>query len=96
MESLSVTRPLSSNNGAKQYTWITNETEVHEPVNHNLTHRHEIIETVPVTIVCQLSGEMGNNLGMLGRCLSLKLWLESGAFYNSTNQTGAVQPGCVA
>ena len=72
----------------QQYAWMTNEMEVHQPVNHNLTHHHEIIETVPVTIVCQLSGEMGNNLGKLGRCLSLKWWLESGAFYNSTNKLG--------
>mmetsp|Transcript_2701 Transcript_2701/g.3847 ORF Transcript_2701/g.3847 Transcript_2701/m.3847 type:complete len:392 (+) Transcript_2701:160-1335(+) len=63
---------------------ISNEMEVHhEPVNH-----HDIIETVPVTIVCQLSGEMGNNLAKLGRCLSLKWWLESGAFYNSTDKLG--------
>ncbi len=47
---------------------------------------HDIIDTVPITIVCQLAGEMGNNLGRIGRCLSLKWWLESGAFYNSTDK----------
>ncbi len=67
-----------------QYASVSNEMEVHhEPVNH-----HDIIDTVPITIVCQLSGEMGNNLGKLGRCLSLKWWLESEAFYNSTDKLG--------
>ena len=61
-------------------------------VHHNLTsyspHHDEILETVDVTIACQLSGEMGNNLGKLGHCLSLKYWLESGEFYNSTHKFG--------
>jgi len=61
-------------------------------VHHNLTtyspDHDDILETVDVTIACQLSGEMGNNLGKLGHCLSLKYWLESGAFYNSTHKFG--------
>jgi len=72
----------------QKYAGITNEMEAHQPTNHSLTYQYEIVETVPVTIVCQLSGEMGNNLGKLGRCLSLKWWLESGAFYNSTHKFG--------
>jgi len=73
----------------QQYAGITNEMEAYyQLTNHTLTHHHEIVETVPVTIVCQLSGEMGNNLGKLGHCLSLKWWLESGAFYNSTHKFG--------
>jgi len=48
----------------------------------------DIIETKQVTILCQLSGEMGNNLGKLGHCLSLKWWLEGGTFYNSTLRRG--------
>jgi len=67
----------------QQYASMSTEMEVHESVNH-----HDIIETVPITIVCQLSGEMGNNIGKFLRCLSLKWWLESGAFYNSTNKLG--------
>jgi hypothetical protein len=68
---------------------ISNEImEAYQPRNHTLTHHHEIVETVPVTIVCALSGEMGNNLCKLGHCLSLKWWLESGAFYNSTHKFG--------
>lgn len=73
---------------SQQNAGITNEMEVHQPVNHTLTPHYDIVETVPVTIVCQLSGEMGNNLGKLGHCLSLKWWLESGAFYNSTHKLG--------
>ena len=57
-------------------------------VTHNLTHHYHILDTIPVTIVCQLSGEMGNNLSKLGHCLTLKWWLESGAFYNSTSKVG--------
>jgi hypothetical protein len=72
----------------QKYAGITNEMEAHQPTNHSLTYQYEIVETVPVTIVCQLSGEMGNNLGKLGRCLSLKWWLESGAFYNATHKLG--------
>lgn len=68
----------------QQYVSISNEMDDH----HEPVHHHDIIDTVPITIVCQLSGEMGNNLGKLGRCLSLKWWLESGAFYNSTDKLG--------
>lgn len=81
----------------QQYAGITNNEIVGDKkvtvVHHNLTttptsHDHDIIETVPVTIVCQLSGEMANNLGKLGHCLSLKYWLERGEFYNSTHKLG--------
>ena len=67
----------------QQYASMSSDMEVHQSVIH-----HDIQETVPVTIVCQLSGEMGNNIGKFLRCLSLKWWLESGAFYNSTNKLG--------
>lgn len=70
------------------YAGVTIEMETHQNANRNDTSSLEIIETVPVTIICQLSGEMGNNLGKLGHCLSLKWWLESGAFYNSTHKLG--------
>jgi hypothetical protein len=69
--------------------FLTNGTEVHQQVNHkNLTRHYDIVETVPVTIVCGLSGEMCNNLGKIGKCLSLKWWLESGDFYNSSQKLG--------
>ena len=80
---LFVTYPQFKNFG------LTIEMEDHDAANHTvLTRQHDIREIVPITIVCQLSGEMGNNLAKLGRCLSLKLWLESGEFYNSTHKLG--------
>jgi hypothetical protein len=72
----------------QQFSGITYAVEGHRQANYTLTYHHDIVKTVPVTIVCQLSGEMGNNLGKLGRCLSLKWWLESGASYNSTRKYG--------
>lgn len=71
-----------------QYLGITIEMEAHQNIIRNYTSHLDILETIPVTIVCQLSGEMGNNLAKLGHCLSLKWWLESGAFYNSTHKIG--------
>jgi len=44
----------------------------------------------PPTIVCQLSGEMGNNLGKYAHCMALARWLEERQLYGLTEKATIV------
>jgi len=59
----------------------------------NVTDAVEVpfVPTQPITIVCQLSGEMCNNIGKWAHCYALKLWLERESFHGNTNITIAIR-----
>mmetsp|Transcript_11160 Transcript_11160/g.23527 ORF Transcript_11160/g.23527 Transcript_11160/m.23527 type:complete len:415 (+) Transcript_11160:135-1379(+) len=61
--------------------------------NKGAVKRHAGVDRAPsppITIVCQLSGEMGNNIAKWGYCLSIKFWLESGEFQDVTGNVRIV------
>ena len=70
------------NNALKRTTLSINTSASHvEPIAPKTAFRTKM------TIVCQLAGEMGNNIGFLSYCLSLKMWLESGEFVLKRDET---------
>ena len=68
------TEALSNQPSEHQHSKIDTSASHVEPIAPKTAFRTKM------TIVCQLAGEMGNNIGFLSYCLSLKMWLESGEF----------------